>query len=355
MATYIDPAGKLFGHLDRLSMIQRGTVAPPVNVEVDLSFRCELGCESCCFGYTHTRGPLAGEKEKPLAAVSGGDLMSRGVWQKMIQELSRYGVRSVVWTGGGEPTLHPDFDEIVEKTSWSNVDQGIYTHGGHINADRAAIMRRGMEWCYISMDCVDRESYRAYKRVDGFERACNGVRNLAAASGKATIGVGFLLMKDNWRDGPKMIELARSLGAHYVQFRPMVLYEQQRPGILCEDTEWMGELIEWVGSLNEPFVEADVDRFTDYAYWTGHHYDTCWWSALSTVITPNGKVWECVNKREHAVAEIGDITTESFAAIWERHRPCKVDAQCRINCRGHVANRALSRLMADGGKHRNFI
>lgn len=311
---------------------------------------------NCHFAYTHTRGPLAGERGKPSGAIIGGDLMPRQLWTKMLGELSEYGVRSCSLTGGGEPTLHPDFNEIIETIGRTGMDQGIYTHGGHINDARAAIMKRNMAWCYISLDNADRDSYRAYKRIDGFERACHGVINLAQACGKATIGVGFLLMKDNWRDGPKMIDLARSLGADYVQFRPTILYEQSTPNVLTEDVQWMHELIAWIESIDDPFVEADPERFRQYAGWTGHQYKTCYWSGLSTVITPNGKVWECVNKREHAAAEIGDLTRESFASIWERHRPCQVDGTCRLLCRGHVANLELDRLMGLPQRpHGNFI
>jgi len=283
--------------------------------------------------------------------------MATHLWRRVLSELDQYGVRSLVLTGGGEPTLHPDFDEIIEAIGRTTMDQGIYTHGGHVGPDRAAIMKRNMTWCYISLDNATRESYIAYKQVDGFERACNGVRNLAAAPGKATIGVGFLLMKENWQDGPKMIAMARDLGADYVQFRPTVLYEQSTPNVLTEDTAWMKDLIAWVESLaGDKFIEADPERFRQYAGWSGHGYKTCWWSGLSTVITPNGKVWECVNKREHAAAELGDMTKESFRTIWERHRPCQVDGTCRVMCRGHVANMELDRLeKMSVHPHRNFI
>ena len=55
---YIEPKLKLFAHLDRLAALQRGENPPPVNVEMDLSNRCSLGCEYCHFAYTHTKGPV---------------------------------------------------------------------------------------------------------------------------------------------------------------------------------------------------------------------------------------------------------------------------------------------------------
>jgi hypothetical protein len=89
--------------------------------------------------------------------------------------------------------------------------------------------------------------------------------------------------------------------------------------------------------------------------WRGHGYKTCNWSALQTVITPNGKVWRCTNKREHPDALLGDLSIESFEAMWARSGgPCAVDGACRILCRGHFANQTLDGVMTEM-PHANFI
>ena len=136
MSTYIDPARKLYAHMDRLVALKAGANPSPVNVEIDLTNRCSLGCAWCHFGYTHTRGPLAGKREKPDGAIAGGDVMDRKLALAIVKQLAAGGVRSVTWTGGGEPTLHPEFDEVVVVAHAHGLDQGVYTHGGHIDADR---------------------------------------------------------------------------------------------------------------------------------------------------------------------------------------------------------------------------
>jgi len=106
---------------------------------------------------------------------------------------------------------------------------------------------------------------------------------------------------------------------------------------------------------NDPFVIADMERFAMYGGWAGHGYPTCNWSALQTVITPNGKVWRCTNKREHPDALVGDLSIESFDALWERSGgPCQVNATCRTLCRGHLANLALGEVLAPS-PHANFV
>jgi MoaA/NifB/PqqE/SkfB family radical SAM enzyme len=354
--TYIAPQAKLFAHIDRLAVLKTGHNPPPINVEIDLSNRCSLGCSWCHFGFTHTRGPLAGKRDKPDGAVAGGDLMDTDLSLQILDQLRAYGVNSVTWTGGGEPTLHPDFDRIVHHAALHRMGQGTYTHGGHIDEKRARWMKRTHTFVYVSLDAIDAASYKKRKGVDRFEAACDGIRRLVAADGDATIGVGFLLGPDTWHDVYSMGQLVEELGADYAQARPTIMYSQEHPGELAENAEWVDDAITAVkfAMARHDNIEADVSRFEMYRDWQGHGYARCWWSALQTCITPNGKVWTCVNLREHPAAEIGDLSVESFAAIWGRHTPANVDHDCRIMCRGHIANQALDVIMAPQ-VHADFV
>lgn len=353
---YIAPRSKLFAHLGTLDAIKRGERPAPVNVEIDLSNRCSLGCSWCHFAYTHTRGPLAGKADKPHGAIDGGDLMDTNLAWHILDDLASAGVKSITWTGGGEPTLHPEFNHIITHAYHLKLEQGIYTHGGHIDQVRAAWIKQLFTWAFVSLDECTPETYRASKGVNRFEAATDGIRRLVAAEGKATIGIGFLLHRDNYHQVREMVSLGRSLGVDYVQFRPTIRYEQDAPGELAEDTKWVSWAIGWLHEFaGDSFVVADIERFRRYQTWAGHDYPVCNWAALQTVITPNGKVWRCTNKREHPDALLGDLSVESFETIWARSGgPCQVDASCRLMCRGHIPNTQLQPMMAEQ-VHANFI
>lgn len=356
----IDPRNKVLWHVDRLAAIKQGKKPAPVNVEIDTSFRCSLGCQSCHFAYTHTRGPLAGKRDKPHNAIPGGDLIDYELAKSIIIQLKMFGVRSVTWTGGGEPTLHPQFNDIIRFTKVHNMPQGIYTHGGHIDQERAELMKQAMTWVYVSLDECTPEQYRQIKGVPNFHKACQGVKNLVAAKGNATIGIGFLLHPGNWQQTDDMIRLGLDeLGADYVQFRPTVLYDQEQPDKPDEDTSWLSPVIAKLETYKDEVVGgrvlADTERFQMYQEWNGRPYSTCHWAALQTVITPNGKVWTCVNKREHAGAELGDLSVDTFADIWQSAGgACRVDEACRTMCRGHIPNLTLDAVMTEP-EHANFI
>lgn len=354
---YIAPRSKLFAHLPTLEAIRRGEKPAPINVELDISFRCDYRCQNCHFAYTHTRGPWAGKVDKPEGAIDGGDLMDYDLACRIFDQLATYGVKSLTFTGGGEPSIHPRFDDIIKRAHSVGLELGIYTHGSFITDDRAAWMKKHFKWIYISFDAHDAESYKAHKGVNRFAKVCANIKRLVALEGDATIGMGFLIHNDNWKQIHEMARLGRNLGVDYVQFRPLVLHESHDPGAKQDaDTTWA---LRATGRLNaykgDSFVVADIARFEEYANWRGHGYQQCYFSALQTVITPNGKAWRCTNKREYPDGLLGDLSTESFADMWERSGgTCMVNDKCRIFCRGHSSNQTLQGVMQEH-HHRNFV
>ena len=52
--------------------------------------------------------------------------------------------------------------------------------------------------------------------------------------------------------------------------------------------------------------------------------------------------------------EIGDLSVETFADIWARRPVATVGPECRIMCRGHVANTELERIFAKR-EHTAFV
>jgi len=344
-------------HLDRLNELKTtGQTAAPINVEIDLSNRCSLGCAWCHFSHTHTRGPWAGKAKRPAHMLDCGDLMDFDLANSILRQLSNVGVRSITWSGGGEPTLHPKFDTLVEHAAMAKLPQGLYTHGGHIDQERAALLKELMTFVYVSVDECDEVKYKASKGVDRFWGVVEGLSNLELAKGDAVIGLGYLLHPGNVDDVDAMVAMGRRYNANYVQFRPTIYYDQSAPGAPHTDTEWISAAMQKLDRYqNDPFVVADLDRFRMYRDWAGHGYSTCHWAGLQTVITPNGHVWRCVNKRGYSAAWMGDLTKDTFADVWSRSGgSCAVDGGCRLMCRGHLANITLDGLMTEP-EHCNFV
>lgn len=352
--SYITPS-KVFSHLGRLANWQRGGVSAPVMVEVDLSNVCSLGCQSCHFAYTHVAGPRKGS-----AAPDGFDGTGRfadlEVFSRAFVEMAQVGVKGLVFSGGGEPTLHPQFDAFAQAAAATGLELGMYTLGGHLPEARATLVRELFTWVVISLDAVDATTYAAEKRVpqSRFVEALKGATSLA--SGRAVVGISFLLHAGNWRQLPEMRRLGQRLGAHYVTFRPTIETDPSHLAQIAGDRTWVTAalpLLREYAAYDD--VEADPERFIEYRDWQRHSYDTCYGIRFVTQLTPDGRLWVCPNRRGLPGSELGDLTTQSFAEIWDRHPGQWTDfTDCRAMCRLNQVNKTLATVYAPRA-HEAFV
>jgi cyclic pyranopterin phosphate synthase len=260
-------------------------------------------------------------------------------------QMAKAGVQGLVWSGGGEPTTHPEWLSCVEQAASVGLKQGMYTMGGLLRQDTATALAGMATWVVVSLDCVDGETYHLEKGVpaERFQAACNGVRWLAAA-GTATVGVSFLLHGGNWHKAEDMLALARSLGATYTTFRPTIETSVDAPAVCIEDRRWIADALPLLDALKaERDVECDPGRFKAYQDWQQRSYSTCYGIRLNATVTPDGRVWVCPQRRGIEGSCLGDLKTESFADIWARHPGQWTDfRECRVMCRLNAINEQLA-------------
>ena len=225
-------SNKALAHVDRLAAWKRGEKPAPVTLEWDLSNRCSLGCQSCHFAHTHVKGPWAGrEPGKPTGFTGTGEIADTQLVIRGLEQARDAGVLAIVWSGGGEPTLHPEWVGILAWAKALGLKQGMYTLGGHLTHESADRLAALTEWVVVSLDAADRQVYAQEKGVapSRFENAVEGIRALVAA--KARVGVSFLLHAENWFKAPDMVTLVKDLEASYCMFRPTIETFPDDPGV----------------------------------------------------------------------------------------------------------------------------
>jgi pyruvate-formate lyase-activating enzyme len=110
---------KLLKHLDKLQLIQQGKPPSPVMAHISLINACNLTCSFCCFANRDMGDRLPTEKVK-----------------QALNSFKKIGITGIEFTGGGEPTLHPDFEEIVKYTHELGFKIGICTNGARLGKER---------------------------------------------------------------------------------------------------------------------------------------------------------------------------------------------------------------------------
>ena len=318
---YIDPSRKILRHPERLNALRRGRAPWPINVEFDLSDRCNLRCRHCDFA--HRRA----DRDMTLS-------LARSILAQMAPR-----IRAVTLTGGGEPTMCPDFEGIVYRIKSHNLALGAYTNGVRFSG-----AFRLMDWVYVSLDAADAESFYEVKGADQFRTVVDNVGQLALSKDETVLGLGFLLGPHNYGDSEKMAHLGEELGVDYVQFRPIV-------GL--DGYGWVGEALDRLAHMDAQVpVYFPAQRFVDLRDKPPRGYEVCRGSAFVPCIGADGILWVCPNTR--GLRALGNLAEESFEEIWMRRPEQHVGDDCREMCRNHRLNQTLEYICSKGA-HDDFV
>lgn len=172
------------------------TVYAPFLVVWDFTYRCNLKCKHC---YSNAGGPAREELGTRDALM-------------VVDQLADFGVVSLAFSGG-EPLMRKDFFEVAKHA----VDSGLYvslaTNGTLLNKQTVQRLKEiGIHYVEVSIDGSDAKSHDDFRGVPGaFNMAMTGLKN-CVEQGLCT-SIAVTATKRNFKDIPKILELAEKIGA----------------------------------------------------------------------------------------------------------------------------------------------
>jgi len=180
-------------------------VPPLTSLYLYIAGCCNLACRHCWISPTYQRG---GDNDQ---------FVKLEYVQKAIREAKPLGLRSVKLTGG-EPTLHPQFRELVALISKESLRINIETNGTLVdNALAGFLKQRSISFVSVSVDGATAEIHEYLRGVTGsYERALAGI--------EALVNVGFpvqlicTLHRGNVSQMAEVVALAEKLGCGSVKF-----------------------------------------------------------------------------------------------------------------------------------------
>lgn len=341
---------KILKHLDRVTAWLRGKNPPPITMELDLTNVCNHRCPDCVVGYfrTRDRNQLTGK----LAA-------------RIIRELGRFGVRGLIFTGGGEPLCHPAAPKLAALARRCGMDVGFITNGELLTESSATALLKNCVWIRVSLDAA---TPKLFHQIHGgtpasFARVLENLRLLVSLKRKTrsrcTLGVGFLTTRDSRREMLPATKLARELGVDYIQFRPM----QIRTGAGF-DYHWenVDAAIARCRKLARPgfdvlFSQHKYEMMKTKNY--GRDYGKCHGHQFASTIGADGRVYLCCHLRHYQKYCLGDLHRQTFKQVWNstrRQRVCRtIDFRdCIPLCRDNTFNQVLWNI-SQSREHVNFL
>jgi PqqA peptide cyclase len=265
----------------------------PVGLLAELTHRCPLQCPYCS-------NPLA------LERVAGE--LSTADWQRVMTEAAELGVLHL-HLSGGEPTLRPDLEQIVETASTVGLYTNLITAAvGLSRARLETLAKLGLDHVQISIQ--DAEAGNA-NRIGG---AKNGhAQKLQVAGWVRELGLPLTinapLHRQNIHGLGAMIQLAEQLGAGRIEVAHVQYYGwalRNRAALLptMEQVQTTIALVEaerkrLKGRMVIDFVAPDYHASRPKPCMGG-------WGRTSMNVTPTGRVLPC-----HAAETIPGLTFEN--------------------------------------------
>lgn len=133
---YTSTGAKYFKHPEMINSLRNG-IGRPQSLQVALTNRCNLKCVFC--------------------SVAERELKQE--WNylelcKAIQSFKKVGIHTIEFSGGGEPTIHPEFNAITQFSKGLGLQLGLITNGLRLNEIPDHIIK-SYNWIRISMVALD--------------------------------------------------------------------------------------------------------------------------------------------------------------------------------------------------------
>jgi len=359
-----NPQSKVIYHIDRVRDYFLGKNADPISIEVDPSNSCNHSCPFCISGHIH------------LSKFKGTDFFNRVIMEKnvimnLVKDISSMGIKSLAWTGGGEPTQNPNLKEAINfLKSNSTIKMGMFTNGTLLSKfNLFETLVTSLEWIRISIDAGNKKSYdnlRVTNKQNNFDTVIANINELISykkkLNSKITIGVGFVVTEKNYKEIIEFANLFKNIDVDYCQYKPEIIQVERNGSLNATKQQissefWLNEVIDLLNSASEILgkkFECNSYKLEDLMIDKknyGRGYKECIGSQFQPCVGADGHVYVCTNHRGHKKYSYGNLKEKRFSEIWRDIKKRKeiMDlinnkekfSKCSQLCKPHESNKIL--------------
>jgi MoaA/NifB/PqqE/SkfB family radical SAM enzyme len=221
---------------------------------------------------------------------------------KVIIELKGRGLKTIEWTGGGDPTLWDSIADAIFFVDEMGLEQGFITNGVALKEKLTKSVLNKLKWVRISMNCLDYVKTIDVPRING------------------TLGFSYV-----WNDRTnedtldRLFKMTKDIGPKYVRVVPdcqSTLEEQER------NNRKLGEKVAEWGS---PYFYQRKD------FSAPHH---CYWAYFKPFILHDGWTYPCSSVVLNTTSErtfhdkFRWVKMEELAKVYDRQMSPLVVTEC---------------------------
>ena len=338
----------LMYHPERLAEWMNEGDCYPLNIEIGITNLCNHHCVFCGLDWVPRTQTCLDTK----------------ILSTAFEDMSSHGVKSITLSAESEPTLHPDFVDIVQNAKKSGLDVACSTNGHLYDAKQIEGTLPYMTWMRFSVDAATPETHAKVHgtTTSSLNRVIENIKYAVDFKRKndlpVTIGTQMVVVEDNLYEVEMLAQLMGEIGVDNLQVKPY----SHHPLSKLKDLSMQFSPSE----LGEKLEKYEHVLFRKEAIRHGEkkNYSKCLSLPFYGLIDARGNVMPCNMFYNEPEFTYGNLykTNGSFSEIWESERRRKIVEivssmrldRCRNACVPAAKNEFLSRLKKPHA-HDNFV
>lgn len=304
-------AEKMLSHIDRIVGTKK-----PITADVFITNYCNNKCPYCTYGRWELDSGAYAMKYKDFVAYA--------------EKLVDIGVQGIILTGGGEPTINPDFEKIADWLSANKIHWGINT-----NFNKFAKVKP--DYLKVSLDAYSDESYEQMRGVRAYGKARENIKAYSEWKKKNSpnTSLGIQQLVKNHEEVQKFYDANKDLHVDYIVFRPV----ESTAGEYYASESNISEA-ERIKETVSRIAERDARVNLNFKWnLLKQKEDICTASWAQIALNEKGEVMYCCHKPYQIIGHIldEDILEKKARAVTDMNT-------CDIPCRMTAPNMTVRRL-----------
>jgi MoaA/NifB/PqqE/SkfB family radical SAM enzyme len=330
-------------------------IKPPVHIRIKPTNVCNHNCRYCAY----RKDNLQLGKDMVVA-----DQIPREKMMEIIDDVAEMEVRSVTFSGGGEPFCYPYLFDAVKRLSGKGVKFAALTNGAKLEGELAEVFACEATWLRISIDGWDDESYSSYRGVPygEFSKIMRNIENFNRYNAECYLGICIIVDRDNAGHIYELIEKLHDKGAQSIKVAPCIVSNDGK-----ENNQYHKPVFqlakEQIARASSDFAREDFEIFDSYhgqLETFKKEYTWCPYLQILPVIGADLNIYPCQDKAYNLdEGLIGPIKNRRFKDFWfsDKSRFFKINPSihCSHHCVADGKNRMIMEYINIDESHLDFV
>lgn len=192
----------------------------PVRVDIDITQNCS---DNCYFCYSRPYTNLSDYKNAQIDVDN---------FERIVKELADNGTKTIRFTGGGEPLIHPQIKEILTIPKTHGLKSCILTNGSLLNEELCEVLVNNLDQIRISLNAASNQTRSKIHRSKANANSLTEIFKLIQYTRKLRdnkwpnqrrplIWTTYLILPENINEIEQAIIKTKESGADSISFRPI--------------------------------------------------------------------------------------------------------------------------------------